>query len=58
VFINAHAGIDVRYLLFTLYLNEAKIASINSSSPFRIENVEKIGRRTVHSVLFLNLIQA
>jgi hypothetical protein len=57
VFINAQAGIDVSSLLFILSKNKAIVASINSSSPFRIENVESIGRRTMHSVLFTNLTE-
>lgn len=36
VFINAHAGIAVNTLIFTLSQNDKKIASINSSFPIRI----------------------
>jgi hypothetical protein len=55
VFFNAHAGTNLDQLTFTLKLNGAAVGRKNSSSPFKMDNVESIGQRTVHSVLFSGL---
>jgi hypothetical protein len=54
VFFNAHAGIDADNLTFTLKFNGTAVAS-KVSAPFKLDNVESIGQRTVHSVLFSGL---
>jgi hypothetical protein len=55
VFFNAHTGLANTNLTFTLKLNGAVVAKRQSLSPFLIDNVETIGQRSVHSVLFTDL---
>lgn len=55
VFFNAHAGLKVPNLVFTLKLNNVVIASKNITSPVRMDNVESIGQRNVYSTLFSGL---
>lgn len=55
VFFNVHAGSDLGILLFKLRRNGAEVDSKNSSAPLKLDNVESIGQRTVHSVLFTGL---
>ena len=56
VFFNAHAGMDLSQLTFTLKLNQGIIAVKNSTSPFKLDNVDSLGQRYVHSIFFQNLI--
>lgn len=55
VFFNAHTGISNTNLTFTLKLNGNVLTKKASTSPFLIDNVETLGRRSVHSVLFTDL---
>lgn len=56
VFFNVHAGMDLDSLTFTLKLNQETISIKNSSSPFKLDNVDSLGQRNVHSIFFRNLI--
>jgi hypothetical protein len=56
VFFNAHAGMNLDKLIFTLKLNEETVSVKNSSSPFKLDNVDSLGQRYVHSIFFRNLI--
>jgi len=48
---------DLDYLSFTIKKGDTLITIVNSTNPFKMDNVESIGQRYVHSVLIKGLEQ-
>ena len=55
VFFNVHSGLLLDNLTFVLKQDNKTVVSKISSSPYKLDNVESIGQRYVHSVLIDNL---
>lgn len=55
VFFNAHSGLPLDTLTFVLKRNNETIREMLSDKPYRMDNVESIGQRNVHSVLITGL---
>lgn len=55
VFFNVHSGLLLDNITFVIKASNTIIASKISSLPFRLDNVESIGQRNIHSVLITDL---
>jgi hypothetical protein len=55
VFFNIHSGTSLPNLTLALKLDSSTVDQQVSSSPYKLENVDWIGQRYVHSLLFKNL---
>ena len=58
VFLNAHSGLSLDNITFVLKLDNKVVVETVSNKPFRLDNVESVGQRNVHSVLVTNLTAA
>ena len=56
VFFNAHSGLPLDKLVFVLKKDNQTIRNMLSEKPYRMDNVESIGQRNVHSVLITGLL--